>query len=304
MDRPAPDRWPEQTGERPFTVIRPDGRPVRPAPVFRRREPASFADLYHRMLALPLWGILAAMAVVYVAANLLFGALYLLTPGGVGNLKSGDYWDAFFFSVQTFGTIGYGYMFPRSLAADVIVTAESFTSLVYMAVATGLVFARVSRPTARVMFSSTAIIGMQDGKRTLMLRAANRRSNQILEAEVMINLARQTVTKEGQEIRRFEELKPLKPRTPLFAYTWMIMHVIEEDSPLHGLTAEDLDASDAEILVVLSGVDDRFSQRVHARYSYLAEDIAFDRRFIDVLSVTPDGRWVLDYTRFHDTAES
>lgn len=269
-------------------------------PVITRLERAPIIDLYHRVMGLPLWGVLVLMAATYLAVNLLFGWLFMLAAGGVDNLRPGDFWNAFFFSVQTFGTIGYGYMFPRSLAADMIVTVESFVALVYVALATGLVFARVSRPTARVTFSAVAIVDSFDGVPTLMFRAANRRSNQILEAEVTVTLARDAVTVEGAQFRRFEELKVRRSRTPLFAYTWTVMHPIDDVSPLSGSTEQSLAHDRVEVIVVLSGVDDQFVQRVHARHSYSASEIVWGRKFVDVLSIRPDGRRVIDYRLFHE----
>lgn len=301
MDKPRGPRRPSPERDQPFAAIRMGGSKVRPGPVFRLNETRRFTDAYHALLSMPLWGLVVVMAVAYLAANLFFAGLYLLAPGGIGNSHLGSYWDAFFFSVQTFGTIGYGFMFPRSFAAELIVTLESFTSLVYVALATGLVFARVARPSARVMFSRPALITDFEGRRTFSVRIANRRSNQILEAEVLINLAHDVTTREGLPMRRFEELTPLKARSPLFAFTWTVMHTIDETSPLWGKTAEDLESEDAEVLVLLAGTDDRLGQRVHARHSYLAGDIQFDRKFVDVLSVNAHGRRVLDYTRFHET---
>jgi inward rectifier potassium channel len=261
------------------------------------REP--FSDTYHKMLALPLWGILVLMAAVFVAANLIFTGLYMWV-GGVGELAHGDFWNTFFFSVETFGTIGYGHFYPDGFGANMVMTIETFVGLVYVAVATGLVFARVSRPTARVTFSKVAVIHDFDGVPTLMFRAANRRANQIFEAEVMVSLAHDTQTLEGHRIRRFEELRVVRSRTPLFALTWTVMHRIDESSPLHHATGESLAAAQAELVVVMSGVDDRYAQRVHARYAYAAEDIRWGARFHDILSFGPNGRRVVDYRRFHD----
>jgi hypothetical protein len=133
---------------------------------------------------------------------------------------------------------------------------------------------------------------------------SNRRTNAILDVKVMINIARQVRTKEGQSLRRFEELNPVKASAPLFAYTWTIVCPIDEASPLYGLSADDLADQHAEIIVVLGGVDDRFNQSVYARCSYTPDEIFFGRRFADVLSVRPDGRWVVDYGRFHDTVQT
>ena len=284
--------------DRPFPrMVR---RPGERLPAITRLERRPIIDLYHRVMGLPLWGVLVLMAATYLGINLVFGMAYLVAPGGVGNLGPGDFWNAFFFSVQTFGTIGYGYMFPRSFTADMIVTVETFVGLVYVALATGLVFARVSRPTARVAFSAVAVVNDFDGVPTLMFRAANRRSNQILEAEVTVTLARDSVTVEGAQFRRFEELKVRRSRTPLFAYTWTVMHPIDEQSPLRGATLESLAHDRGEIIVGLSGVDDQFVQRVHARHSYSAAEIAWGKKFVDVLSIRPDGRRVIDYRLFHE----
>lgn len=279
----------------PLLVQRPGDR----GPILRRSEIAPLADAYHRVLALPLWGVLALMAAAFVAVNLIFAALYMWV-GGVAELRPADFWNAFFFSVQTFGAIGYGHFYPEGVGANVLMSVETFVGLVYVALATGLVFARVSRPTARVTFSRVAVVHEFDGAPTLMFRAANRRANQIFEAEVMVSLAHDTQTREGQKIRRFEELKMVRSRTPLFALSWTVMHPIDETSPLNGATADSLAAVRAELVVVVAGVDDRYAQRVHARYSYAAEDIVWGVRFQDILSVGPDGRRVVDYRRFHD----
>jgi inward rectifier potassium channel len=232
-----------------------------------------------------------------------FAGLYLMFPGEVANLAPGDFPNAFFFSVETFGTIGYGYLYPKGLEANLIMTVETFVGLVYVALATGLVFARVSRPTARVTFSRQAVVTEFDGEPMLMFRAANRRANQILEAEVTIALARDVRTLEGSDIRRFDELVVRRSRSPLFAYTWTVMHHIDEASPLWGATPEILQAQNVELIVVLSGVDDRYAQRVHARYSYQADEIVWNKRMADVLTIGPTGRRVIDYRRFHDLEE-
>jgi inward rectifier potassium channel len=291
MARPNPDEG--------GTAVR-----TRRAPLLRRVEQRPFLDLYHRTMRMPLWGVLVAMAATYVVVNLIFAGLYALDAGGITNLRRGDLLTAFFFSVQTFGTIGYGYMSPVSVYANTLVSIETLAGFVYAALAAGLVFARISRPTARVTFSRIAVVDTFEGLPTLMFRAANRRSNQILEAEVMVTLARDVTTHEGLRIRRFEELRVLRSRTPLFALTWTVMHPIDASSPFRDATRESLIQQGAELVVVLSGVDDGFAQRVHARHSYLAEEIVWGRRFADVLSIRPDGRRVVDYRRFHEVEDA
>jgi inward rectifier potassium channel len=278
--------------------------PALRAPLVRRAEQRPLLDLYHRTMALPLWGVLLGMAATFVGLNLIFGALYLLDPGGVTNLRRGDFLYAFFFSVQTFGTIGYGYMSPVSVYANTLVSIETLVGLVYGALAVGLVFARVSRPTAKVTFSRIAVVDTFEGVPTLMFRAGNRRSNQILEAEVMVSLARDVTTLEGRRIRRFEDLAVSRSRSPLFALTWTVMHPIDGSSPFKDATQDSLIQERAELVVVLSGVDDGFAQRVHARHAYAAEQILWGRRFADVLSDRPDGQRIVDFRRFHDVEDA
>ncbi len=278
-------------------IVPQDGRP---AAILVGRDAARWTDLYHVLLTIRWSSFLGAMALVYVAANAVFALLYLLDPGGVANARPGSFWDAFFFSVQTIGTLGYGVMAPQSFYAHVVVTIETFFGLVNLAIGTGLIFARFSRPTARILFSRVAVIAPFEGVPTLMFRAANRRRNQILEAEVMVNFVRHTVTREGMDMRRFDDLTVMRSRSPLFALSWTVMHPIDDASPLYGATPESLAEAQAEIVVVISGTDETYSQRIHARYSYLAEDILWDRRFVDILTITPDGRRIVDYGLFHD----
>ena len=257
-------------------------------------------DVYHHLLTLNWLRFMALVACVYLGVNLVFASLYWLDPNALANARPRSFVDAFNFSVETLGTIGYGAMSPKSAYANLLVTAEAFTSIALTAVLTGLIFARVSRPTARVRFTEQAVITGFDGKRTLMFRAANQRSNQILEATANVTLARQVVTQEGAAIRRFEAMKMVREMSPLFALTWTVMHVIDEASPLFGLDADGLRDIQAEIVVVLSGLDETFAQRVHARHSYTADEIVWDRNFEDVIYPMNDGtpRWVIDYTRF------
>ena len=234
-----------------------------------------------------------------MGVNTLFAVAYLLV-GGVSGARPGDFADAFFFSVETLSTVGFGQMAPQTIAAHLAVTLESFCGLFNLAIATGLLFARISRPTARVVFSDRAVVTMYEGVPTLMLRAANRRRNRIVEAEVTVNLARDGVTLEGQHMRRFEALPTLRSRSPIFTLTWQIMHRIDEASPLYGETRDSLLARHAEILVIVRGTDETFAQTIHARASYTPDEIVWGARFVDIFSRSPDGRPVIDYTHFHD----
>jgi len=202
--------------------------------------------------------------------------------------------------VQTVATIGYGVMHPQTLYANLVMTLETLCGLIGFAVLTGLIFARFSRPTARILFSEVAVIARHDGMPTLMFRCANQRLNQILEAAIGVTVLRDEVSAEGRPMRRFHDLKLLRNRTPVFALTWTVMHPIDANSPIHGMTQEEMTRGDVEIIVILTGVDETFAQPIQARHSYLAGEILWHHNFVDILTPLADGRAAIDYGRFHD----
>ena len=260
-------------------------------------------DGYHYLLTMPVAAFIGVMLLAYLAVNTLFAGLYLLDPGGLAGARPGRFSDAFFFSVETFGTIGYGVMSPHSLYCNLVMTVETFFGLANLAIATGLLFARISRPTARIMFSNIAVITQFDGAPALMFRAANRRRNLVVEAEVSVTLLRDVLTAEGVTMRRFLELPVLRPRTPLFFLTWQVIHPIDENSPLYGETLKSLLASKAEIVVVVKGLDETFVSTIHARTSYTPDEIVWGRRLADIFIEDEGGRRAIDFRRFHDVAE-
>ena len=266
----------------------------------------AWTDLYHNLLTMSWWSFMASMAAVYLAVNLGFACLYWPDTGGLSGGRPHNFVDAFNFSVETLGTIGYGALAPRAPYVNGLVTAEAFTSIFLTAVLTGLIFSRVSRPTARVLFSNVAVLAAFEGRQTLMLRAANQRANQILEAEATLTLARRLITPEGVVMRVFEEMRLRRARSPLFAISWTIMHHIDEASPIHGLDDAALREMGAEFLVTVAGIDETSSQRVHARHSYVASEIVWGRHFVDVVTPPDDGtdRWVIDYSKFHDVRDT
>jgi inward rectifier potassium channel len=259
------------------------------------------SDLYHRGLTLSWRGFIGVAAAVYMAANLLFATLYLLQPGAIANAQPGSLLDAFFFSVETFATIGYGVMAPATVYANVVMTLEALTGIMLVALTTGMMFSRVSRPTARVLFSKVAVVTQHEGVRTLMVRMGNERRNQILQAEVGMTLVRNERTREGTYMRRFYDLKLARSRTPIFAMSFLVMHAIDEASPLFGCTRAQLEEQQAELLVTVTGLDETSSQTVHARVSYLPSEVMIGHRYADVFGVTEDGRRAIDYRRFHDS---
>lgn len=270
-----------------------------PEATFLGRPKDGWRDAYHHLLTMPLAAFFAVMAAAYLAMNGLFALIYLVV-GGVTGMRRGDFSDAFFFSAETMSTVGYGTMSPASFAAHVVVTAESFVGLFNLAIATGLLFARISRPTARVIFSRRAVVANFDGGPTLMFRAANRRRNRIVEADVSLTLVRDRTTPEGDSLVTFEPLDTVRARTPIFFLTWQIMHPIDETSPLFGETPESLRARRAQVVVVLKGLDETFSQTIHARTSYGPEEIVWGARLADMFTQDPAGGLLIDYRRFHD----
>ena len=260
-----------------------------------------FGDLYHRALTIGWSRFLLGGSGLYLAANVLFALLYLLQPGAIAQARPGVFSDAFFFSIQTMATIGYGQMAPATFYANTVVTVETIVGLMFLAVVTGLVFARFSRPTARVLFSRVAVIGPHEGRPTLSCRIANQRRNQILQARVEVTLVRDEVTAEGAAFRRFYDLKLVRDHTPVFALTFAVFHEIDPESPLFGASSASLMAEHAELVVTATGVDETLLQTIHARTSYLPHEILWNHRFADVMGWTADGRRAIDYRQFHDT---
>jgi inward rectifier potassium channel len=270
-----------------------------PRAIVKGQDRSRWLDIYHAVLTAPWWMFFIGIAAIFAAVNTVFALLYAADPRGIEHAHG--FWDYFLFSVQTIGSANYTVLFPKSVYANIVVSVEAFFGILNLALITGIVFARFSRPFARVLFSRVAVIAPFNGVPTLMFRAANQRANQILNAEVMVSLARQQVTQEGMVMRRFEELKLVRWRSPLFALSWTIMHAIDESSPLYGATLESLYDDQIEIIVLMSGRDDTLSDIIYARHSYMPDEILWNRRFIDVLEVTPTGRRLLNLHCFHET---
>ena len=288
-------------GPRPISLVRgPRGKRVA---VIKGQDAGRFFDFYYGVLTASWPGFVLQLALLFLSINLAFASLYVLDRGGIVNARPGSFADAFFFSVQTLGTLGYGVMAPRTLYANLLVTVESFTGILIIALFTGIVFARFSRPFARLVFSRVAVVTLFEGVPTLMFRAANQRGNSILDAAVSVSLAGNYITREGVPMRRFQELRLVRSNNPLFALSWTVMHPIDELSPLHGLGLAEMIEHDMEIVVMLSGMDETISDRIYARHAYTAEDILWQRRFVDVVSVMPSGQRMVDLVRFHDTEE-
>jgi inward rectifier potassium channel len=259
-------------------------------------------DFYYGLMRLSWPATLAAIACANLAVNAIFAFGYMAV-GGIDHARPGSWLDAFFFSVQTFGSIGYGTLWPSSNAANALVVVESVTSLVFTALATGLVFAKFSMPTARVMFTREATISMMDGVPTLSFRLGNLRSNHIIEAHVRVAMVRTEQTREGKVFYRMLDLTLVRERIPSLSRSWTVLHVIDEASPLFGETADSLERKEVEFLVSIVGIDDLWMQSVHATHRYLHTEIAWGKRHADVLSEEPNAV-ILDLRKFHDLEQA
>ena len=259
-----------------------------------------FGDAYHYLLLTPWWGSVAFIVGMLLVSNLLFALAYLVTDSI--EASNGRFSDAFFFSVQTMGTIGYGVMHPKGIVGNALMTSESFLSVLLVALATGLTFAKFSRPRARLLFSRTATIQPMNGVPTLGFRVANERGNHVADAQLRVALMRSETTTEGQTMLRMHDLVLARDRSPAFQRTWAVMHTIDEKSPLYGKTPEQLAAEQTEIIVTLTGIDDTTGQLIQARHSYLDEEIRWGARHVDVIGRSEQGKFRLDYSKFHDAA--
>jgi inward rectifier potassium channel len=270
------------------TVLRPVGR--RTAPL---------ADAYHQLLRMPWWRFILTLFATYAAIAACFAALYACDSRAVSGVRPGSFADRFFFSVETFATIGYGVYAPESLYGHCVVVVEAFVGMLAIALATGLAFSKFSLATARVLWSRRAVVAPFDGVSALMLRMANARDSQIAQAQLRVILLRDEVTVEGQSVRRMHDLKLARDWSPAFALTWLAHHRIDAASPLAGETPESLAAASAEIVATLIGIDETLGQTVHSRTSYGAGDILFGMRFVDVIEHGPWGRR-LNYTKLDE----
>ncbi|MBM4780364.1 MAG: ATP-sensitive inward rectifier potassium channel 10 [Archangiaceae bacterium] len=262
-----------------------------------RRTP--LRDLYHLVLRASWPALLAGLVAFVLVSNALFALLYV-EVGGIANAQPGNFTDAFFFSIQTMATIGYGAMYPQTVAAHVVVAVEAIVGLSVTALSTGLVFTRFSQPRAEVVFASRLCISPVDGKPSLQCRLGNDRDDVLVEAQFHVDVFRTTVTKEGKTIYRGTELQLVKQRASTLSRTWTLMHVIDEQSPLFGLTPESAAKVELEVHLSVVAIDDTTNQTVHARARYATEEIVWGARPGDVLFPRPDGKLTLALERFDE----
>ncbi len=262
---------------------------------------SGWRDSYHWVLSLS-WPRFALFLLgSYIVINLLFAALYIVQPNCIADLDPGSFPHAFFFSVETLATVGYGHNYPATVYGHIIVTIEIFLGMIWLAVITGLIFVRFARPTARIVFSNCLVIAPFDGRLSIMYRVANLRHTSMAEAEFRLLYSRDEWVAEGEEIRRFYELKVYPDRMISFPAALIIRHTIDEQSPLYGATRESLEKEDAFLVASTLSLELVMAASVQSAQDYAFEDIRFGERFVDVYTELEDGRLTVDYGRLHET---
>ncbi|TDR32540.1 ion channel [Hydromonas duriensis] len=258
-------------------------------------------DLYHYALSATWTQFFTVFTLLFVLINLGFAALYMRQPDGIANLLPQNLLGAFFFSVETLATVGYGDMHPVSTYAHIIATTEMFVGTVNVAVFTGLIFARFSKPRSRIMFANSPLISVVNGQPTLLIRTANARHNFIVDVQAKLSVLYVETSVEGTVFRRIHDLKLIRNDQPMFFLGWTVMHVIDETSPLYGMTADDLAKMDLDMVLILQGLDESTTQQMQARQVYSHRDIKWNHRYIDSIYIDADGVSHVDNSLFHET---
>lgn len=264
----------------------------------------SSLSLYHTFLTMPWPAFFGIFLLLYLLCNVTFAELYLFCgPEALAGQDAisfgGPFWRAFFFSVQTSATIGYGQIHPVGLMPNLIVTAESLFSLLVFALGTGLLFSRFSRPNVRILFSRNALMAPYQNTTAFEFRIANARSSEVIELHAVVLFTRFEI-QDGHHLRKYYLLKLERENVTFFPLSWTIVHPIDQQSPLFGLTPQDLRTGNAEFLILLTGVDETFSQTVHTRSSYVAEDIVWNARFSRNFREKENGTLEVVVDRIHD----
>lgn len=299
----ATESLPRDLGLGERVAQRTEGRFIRRDGTFNVRRvglsPLRSLSIYHHLLTIAWPRFFLDVAAFYLVSNLVFASLYVWAGpdalhGTSSTTPGGRFLESFFFSVHTLATIGYGTIAPRNLAAHALVTVEALFGLMGLALVTGILFARFSRPDARIVFSKQAVIAPYKGGWALMFRIANERTNQLLEVSATVTMNRL----EGGR-RRFYELTLERKKVTFFPLHWVVVHPIDEKSPLANVTYEQFLASDAEILILLTAVEEDFGQNVHARSSYLGNEVVWGGKFADMYVETDDGAVGVDMRKLH-----
>ena len=266
---------------------------------FRKKGISRFdlRDPYHLAVALTWPQFLAALLTLYLSVNLVFATLFWLVPASVANARPDSFADAFFFSIETLATVGYGEMYPATFYGHVVAATEIICGLAFTAILTGLTFVRFSRPRAKLVFAANPVVAMHNGKPTLMVRVGNGRAGVLADAAAKLNVLLSATTAEGKLFRRAQELRLERAHIPLFPLSWTLMHVLDERSPLHGYDTARAIEADARVFVTLEARDPTLATSVHEIRTYVPEDIRFGMRYTDAVTIAEDGTPIADLRR-------
>jgi inward rectifier potassium channel len=265
--------------------------------------PSGFwTDLYYRSMTVSWPAFFAGAALIFLVLNGGFALIYSLGDQPIANAAPQRFLDLMYFSIETLATVGYGDMHPQTDYGHLVATIEIFTGMSFLAVMTGLVFSRFSRPRARFVFADHPVVTLYEGQPTLMIRVANARHNIISGATARLWIIREEQSAEGENFRRYYELQLRRNENPVFALTWTLFHGIDVHSPLSGMSSDDLARADALLVLTVSGLDDNSSQQLNARRTYSHDQIRWQHRYVDISSNSDQGRLLLDYRKFHDVS--
>jgi len=266
---------------------------------FRKRGVSRFdlRDPYHLAVTLTWPQFLAALFVLYLSVNIVFATLFWLVPGSVANARLGSFADAFFFSIETLATVGYGEMYPATAYGRLVAGGEIVCGLAFTAILTGLTFVRFSRPRAKFIFAANPVVAMHKGEPTLMVRIGNGRATGLADARAQLNVLLNETAEDGNVLHRVQELRLERAHIPIFPLFWTLMHVLDERSPLHGYDAARAIKASAQVFVLLEAHDPTVATTVHEIRNYAAQDIRFGMRYQDAVTTAADGTPVLDLTK-------
>lgn len=259
-------------------------------------------SVYYNLISMPTGRFILMVFSFYLVVNLLFATAYYTfcksSLAGISpNSNMGYFWEAFFFSCQTFTTVGYGRVNPEGSLANIIAAIESFAGLMAFALATGLLYGRFARPKADLIFSENSLVAPYHGMNALMFRVAHLKNHVLNNVECQMILA-MAVDENGVKVRRFYQLKLELSKINFLSLTWTVVHPIDDESPMKTMNQADFENADAEILILLRGYDDVFSQEVHKRYSYKYTETVWGAKFVSLLgNITSDKKQILDLSR-------
>lgn len=264
----------------------------------------NITDLYHSLITMDHLSFIVSLAFGYTVINLIFGSIYFaLGPEALEGLRTDTayhhFLDCFFFSVQTLASSG-GRFVAIGYLPHLIGTIESFCGLLTVGFFTGIFFARISKPTNKILFSNIAIISKHNLQRQLFFRIANLRLNQIIEAKVSVTLSIDATSLEGYRHRKLIDLELERNQTPVFGVTWTVRHLICEKSPLFHLTCDDLKKANAEVIVIVTGLDSSFGQTISAHFSYIPDEIVEDAVFVDIIERNTKGQIIIHHDKIHE----